>query len=212
MAAPLVGSLGEISAETTLKTSLDYLDKEMTAMGWLAGIPVGIAAFAVKAFLLPRALSDGTIVSPTAGSFESAPAALILLGCILLLGASGGFLAQRVKTTTRYGHVCSTLLRGSLNKRLLIETIDWDDGFWRPYVWALRALSLGFIELTIGIALLTARQGNPNALAYLDGSFVTVWGVAVILPLVLFALYRGPIRLIRHGARQFRRALRSTGG
>ena len=185
-----------MNAETRVKIALEYLDKEMTTLGWLAGIPVALVAFLVKDVVLP--VKDVVLPDKTHAldlpTLSQVSVALFLVGCLVLLGASAFFLGQRIKTATRYGDITRCLLQSQMPIAIarLTDTIEEegrnpDSDFWKQYFWGVRLLSLGVFELIAAMGMLFLNRA-PGGIWSVIRDYP--WAAAILLPIIAYLCCR----------------------
>ncbi len=134
--APNTEQRGEpVAFDVRLRFTFDYLDREITAMGWLAGIAASIVGAAISQPFLrvggPGA-SDGREARLSEMMLSRPESMLMSVGCAIVLGSAVCFLTQRVKLTTKYGSACDRLLIGGDPTDVLRTITGWRA--WQPYV------------------------------------------------------------------------------
>lgn len=170
-----------LALELRVKMALDYIDKEMTAMAWLASIGAAIALAAVSQPLFLRKEKEfrlGSLLNDVPDS------ALLALGCVILLSSSACFLAQRIKLTSSYGQTCGLLLAESDPSAQLASVIEWKS--WRPYKWGMRLLVIGAAQTVVGLVLLNWSLTRPSGLF----THASAWVFAVAAPLASYGLFK----------------------
>lgn len=174
---------GVLTLEARIKFTLDYFDKEITAMGWLAGIAAAVAGAGISQPLFKdNGMGDVRLGSLLTKYPESA---LMLIGCALLIGSAVCFLAQRLKLTTRYGQACSLLLSEKDPIQLLNGLISWRS--WRLYKWGRDLLGIGMTQTAVGLILLNWRIAQQNVSMTRTRSILTATGVPLALLTALHA-------------------------
>jgi hypothetical protein len=136
------------------KPALDYLDKEMTATGVLAGFCVAVVAFVLKE------------LNATGGALGSLPQVArwpIATGILAMLLASGCFFGQRTNLASLYGVISFSLVPGDKNygKTAIILKANNDWRAWHPYAWGRYLLGLALTEFAMaGLYFLPGFSAN----------------------------------------------------
>ena len=160
--------------------ALEYLDKEINAMAWLASIGAALASVAVSQPLFVLEKKEARL-----GALLTNPdSALLAVGCAILLSSAGCFLGQRIQMTTRYGQACGLLLTHNDPTDLLSFATLWPS--WQPYLWGMNLFVIGITQTLLGLVLLNWSLAQPTHF-FLHQS---AWPLAVLAPLVVLLSYR----------------------
>ncbi len=195
-------SVEEIPFKDRLEFTFDYIDKEITAMGWLVGLSATLGGAAISQPLLrihDKEMSLGWIV----GTYPES--AMMMVGCLLLFGASICFLSQRIKLTTRYGFACQYILDGDDPTDILTDLIQWKS--WRLYTWGVRLFAIGVLQVIGGLIFLMWSVGQYRA-SFSYGE-VLLWALGIPMIAIVVSTKRCR-RYPQVAVGYLRRRLRST--